>query len=60
MGFEVGVADPMDHHRRIGRDHFAELGGERVLIEAAVRNIEIEPAFAVANRAAGDRMRQDR
>ena len=58
IGFELGVADPAAGDRGIAGDHLVDLCRDRVLVEAGFRNVEVEPAFAVADRAAGDGIRQ--
>ena len=45
-------------HLGVGRDHLGELCGDRVLVEAGFGDVEVEPAFGLADRAAGDRIGQ--
>ena len=42
------------------RNHLGDFCGDGVLIETGLRDIEIETALAVANRTAGDGVRQHR
>ncbi len=58
IGLEFGIADPAAGDGGVARDHLIELGGDGLLVEAGVGNIEIEPAIAVADRAAGHRVGQ--
>ena len=60
IGGELVVADPAAGDGRVGRDHLVHSCGDRVLVEAGFRDVEIEPALALADRAAGHRIGQHR
>ena len=48
------VGDPARPHRMILADQAVELGRDMRLVERGIRQVEIEPALAVADLAAGD------
>src|SRR5262245_15635328 len=49
VGFELGIGDPAAGDCRIARDHLGNLCGDRILVEAGFRNVEVETAFAVSD-----------
>src|SRR5262249_8362383 len=51
VGFKFRVGDPARGYRRISGDHGGELGGDLVLVEAGLGNIEVEAAVVLAPRA---------
>src|SRR5215216_5797362 len=58
VGVELRVGDPTLADRRVAFDERVELLGQLGLVEPGLRNVEVEPAVAVADGAAGDRVGQ--
>ena len=59
IGIELLVGDPALGHGCVAGDQRIQLLGDLGLVEAGIRNVEIEPPVAVADGAAGDRVGQD-